>query len=65
LSGAHTAAAERRHLLDRRVAAELPEQRRPTERERTADGGDDEQLDETEGEDSGAAHKTVITARCW
>jgi len=47
------------------VASELPEQRCAAERERTADDGDDRQLEDAEREDAGAAHKTVINRQVF
>src|SRR5581483_1770168 len=55
------AAADRRDLLDRRVAAELPEQRRAAERSGRAHDGDGCELGDAEREDATARHRPVIT----
>ena len=46
------------------MTAELSEQRRPAQCKGAADDRHDDELDEANREDPGAAHKTVITATC-
>jgi hypothetical protein len=58
------ASAERRDLLDRRVAPELAEQGRTAERDRAAENSDDGELEQAKRQDAGAIHGSVIAGVC-
>ena len=59
------AAADRRDLLDRRMAAELPEHGRACKRHDAARQRDGPEFGRTKREEVTARHVSVITTRCW